>query len=265
MYRAPVEEIAFTLKHVAGLKAGARRRRARRSLRGSGRRHPVRGGALRHRGNRAAGQDRRRARRGAEGRGRDHAGRLEGTLPALDRGRLERAVGAGRIWRPGAADDARRRRARNVEFRLDGLRHRPDADHGRGRGDREARFRGVEAQISRKARVRRMDGHDEPDRAAGRLRSRRAADARRAGRRRHLPHLRPEDIHHLWRARFHRQHRASGAGAAAGRAGRHARHVAVPGAEIPARTRTGRPARATMCSAPASSTSSASTARRPAP
>ena len=89
--------------------------------------------------------------------------------------------------------------------------------------------------------------------------------ARRTGRRRHLPHLRPEDLHHLWRARFHRQHRPSGAGAAARRAGRHARHLAVPGAEIPGRAPTAASARATMSSAAASSTSSASMARRPAP
>ena len=39
--------------------------------------------------------------------------------------------------------------------------------------------------------------------------------ARRAGRRRHLPHLRPEDLHHLWRARPDRQHRPPRAGAPA--------------------------------------------------
>ena len=39
--------------------------------------------------------------------------------------------------------------------------------------------------------------------------------ARGAARRRHLPHLRPEDLHHLWRARPHRKHHASRAGAPA--------------------------------------------------
>jgi acyl-CoA dehydrogenase len=58
----------------------------------------------------------------------------------------------------------------------------------------------LKANLSRKARHRRMDGHDEPDRAAGRLRSQCAQGARRTGRRRHLPHLRPEDLHYLWRA-----------------------------------------------------------------
>ena len=115
-----------------------------------------------------------------------------------------------------------------------------------------------------KTRLGRMDGDDEPHRAAGRLRSQCAEVARRAGRRRQLPHLRHQDLHHLWRARFHRQHRPSGAGAAAGRAARHARPVAVPGAEIPGRCGWQPSARATTCSAAASSTSSASTVRRPA-
>ena len=70
---------------------------------------------------------------------------------------------------------------------------------------------------------RRMDRHDEPDGAAGGLRPQRGQDARRAGRRRNLSRLRPEDLHHLWRARSRRQHRAPGARAAARRAARHAR------------------------------------------
>ena len=100
-----------------------------------------------------------------------------------------------------------------------------------------ARLDGAEGDLSRQARLRRMDRHDEPDRAAGRLRPRRPATARRAGRRRHLPHHRPEDLHHLRRARPDRQHRPSGAGAPARRAARHARHLAVPGAEVPRRRR----------------------------
>ena len=78
-----------------------------------------------------------------------------------------------------------------------------------------------------------MDGHDAADRAAGRLRCRRAAHQGRARGRRHLPHHRPEDLHHLWRARPHRQHHPLRAGAAARCAGRHQGHLAVPRAEIP--------------------------------
>ena len=56
---------------------------------------------------------------------------------------------------------AGRRRARDVELRLHGLRHRPHPDHGCDRGDREARFRRVEGHLSRQARLGRVDGHDE--------------------------------------------------------------------------------------------------------
>ena len=96
-------------------------------------------------------------------------------------------------------------------------------------------LRRTEEPLSRKARLRRMDGDHEPHRAAGGLRSRRDPLPRRARRRRHLPHHRPEDLHHLRRARSHRQHRASRAGAPARCARRHARHLAVPRAEVPAR------------------------------
>ena len=55
--------------------------------------------------------------------------------------------------------------------------------------------------------------------------------------RRPLPGHRPEDLHHLRRARHGRQHRAPGAGAHARRAGRRARHLAVHRAEVPGRRR----------------------------
>ncbi len=74
---------------------------------------------------------------------------------------------------------------RDVERGLHGLRPRPAADDGRHRGAGRARLGGAEGALPRKARLRRMDGDHEPDRAAGRLRSRRAAHPRRAGGRRH--------------------------------------------------------------------------------
>ena len=58
-------------------------------------------------------------------------------------------------------------------------------------------------------------------------------NARRARRRRDLPPVRPEDLHHLWRARHGREHRPSRPRPPARRAGRHARPVAVPRPEIP--------------------------------
>ena len=61
--------------------------------------------------------------------------------------------------------------------------------------------------------VGRVDRHDEPDRAAGRLRPGAGAHARRAAARRQLQDLRHQDLHHLRRARHGREHRAPGAGA----------------------------------------------------
>ena len=129
----------------------------------------------------------------------------------------------------------------------------------------ELRHRRAQEDLSAQARLRRMDGHDAAHRAAGRLRRRRAAHQGGARRRRQLPHHRAEDLHHLRRARPHRQHHPFRAGAAARRAAGHQGHLAVPGAEVPGRTRTARSARATTCAPIRSSTSSASTPRRPAP
>ncbi len=52
---------------------------------------------------------------------------------------------AGRLGRPGAAACAERRLRRDVELGLDGLRHRPGADHGRDRRARRLRRRGSQA------------------------------------------------------------------------------------------------------------------------
>ncbi len=73
-----------------------------------------------------------------------------------------------------------------------------------------------------------------------------------------LPPVRPEDLHHVRRARHGREHRPSRARAHARRARRRQGHLAVHGAEVPRRTRTARSARATTCTARRSSTSSAS-------
>ncbi len=99
----------------------------------------------------------------------------------------------------------------------------------------------AEAALSRQAGLGRMAGHDEPDRAAGRFRSRRAQGPRGAGKRpalgRALPDHRTEDLHHLRRPRPLRQHRPHGAGAPARRAAGEPRHLAISGAEIPPRSR----------------------------
>ena len=102
--------------------------------------------------------------------------------------------------------------------------------------ERHAKRR-AESALSPAHRLRRMDRDDEPDGAAGRLRSRRADDARGAARRRHLSPLRPEDLHHLRRARPRRKHHPPRAGAASRCAGRLARHLALPRAESSGRCR----------------------------
>ena len=115
---------------------------------------------------------------------------------------------------------------------------------GAHRGACRARLGRPEGALSRQARIGRVDRDDEPDRAAGGLRPRRPAHPGRAGRRRHLSHHRPEDLHHLWRARPHRQHRPPRARAPARCAARHARHLALPRAES-----LGRRHAATTCAA----------------
>ena len=84
---------------------------------------------------------------------------------------------------------------------------------------------------------RHVDRHDEPHRAAGRVRPRRRAHARGAAGRRHVQAVRPEDLHHLRRARLHREHHPPGAGAHAGCAGRREGHLAVRRAQVPGQRR----------------------------
>ena len=114
----------------------------------------------------------------------------------------------------------------------------PDADARRDRGARACAARTAQKRdLPAEAGRRRMDRHDEPDRAAGRLRPRRGAHPRGAAGRRQLPHHRPEDLHHLRRARPDRQHRAPRARAPARRAGRRQGHLALRRAEVPGQRR----------------------------
>ena len=208
-----------------------RRRRLWRDWGGHGRRDPCGSGALRERGTGAAQSRRRpgwrdlRRRRGDDGAG------MEGGLPEMGGGGLERPRRAGSVGRPGVAGAAPDGRARDLERCQRRLRHRTDADGRRHRRARRPWRSGALGALPAEAGQWRMDGDHEPDRAAGRLRPRPDRDAGRARRRRQLPHLRPEDVHHLRRARPHRQHRPSGAGAHFRRAGRQPRHLAVRGAE----------------------------------
>ena len=140
--------------------------------------------------------------------------------------------GAGGLGRAEPAAGGRHRGGRDLEFGQPRLRPVPAADARRHRRPGGAGQRRAETHLPAEDGDRRVDRHDEPHRAARRLRPGRAQDPRRAAGRRHLPHLRHQDLHHLRRPRDDRQHRPSRARPPARRAARHARHLAVPGAEV---------------------------------
>ena len=184
--RAPLDWPPMTLPR-AGCRhrfcAQTRRRAQSRAGRGAlwrSRRSDGRFGAggsrpLRQRRDRAAQPYRRQVRHPVQGRRRHHAAGLERGLHRLGRRRLERACRARRMGRPGTAARAERGLRRDVEFGVDGLRHRPGADHGGDRCARRLWQRRPQAGLSRQTGQRRMDGHHAAHRAAGRLRCRRAA------------------------------------------------------------------------------------------
>ena len=74
------------------------------------------------------------------------------------------------------------------------------ADQRRHRGAADRRLGRAARALHRPDDLRQVDWHHEPDRAAGRLGPGPAALARRTARRRQLPHLRHQDLHHLRRA-----------------------------------------------------------------
>ena len=199
-----------------------------------------------------------------DGRRGHHAARLEGSLPALGGSRLERDRRAGGMGRTGPADRRPDGGPGNLERRRSRLRRRPDADRRR---HRRCSPRTARDELKRRYLPKLVAGEwmatmnlTEPQ-AGSDLGG--AHDPGGARRGRHLPHLRPEDLHHLWRARLHRQHRPPGAGAPRRRARRHAgiSLFLVPKILVNDDGSLGAP---TTSPAPASSTSSACTARRPA-
>ena len=114
-YRAPVADIAFTLKHTAGF-GGALEEGLYGDLTDD-----LVDAVLEEAGKFATdviaplNRRRRQARHAARGRHRHNAAGLEGRLPKLGRGRLERACVTGRMGRPGAAACGQRRLHRDVE------------------------------------------------------------------------------------------------------------------------------------------------------
>ena len=196
-------------------------------------------------------------------RQREDAAGLQGRLPAVLRQRLERSHQVDGVRRPGPAAAPRHRGRGDVALVEPRVQPVPDADAGRDRGDRASRLAEAQGALSPEDGRRHVDRHDEPHRAAGGLGPRGRAHARRSAGRRHVQALRPEDLHHLRRARLHREHHPPGARAHAGCAGRRQGHLAFRRAEVPGQRRRQPRARATTSSAFRSSTSSASTRARP--
>ena len=91
-------------------------------------------------------------------------------------------------WRTRPAGAAQFRLRRDVERGLPRLRARAAPHHGRHRGARRARLRDPEGPLSGEGGVGPMDRHHEPHGAAGGLRLGGDPHPRRAGRRRRLPH-----------------------------------------------------------------------------
>ena len=142
-----------------------------------------------------------------------------------------------RARRPGSAPPGLRARRGDLE-RRQRLLHPLSHAHARGhRGPRALRVRGAEGDVPPQADQRRVGRHDGPHRAAGRLRPRGRAHARRPAAGRRLSPRGPEDLHHLRRARPDRERRPSRAGADAHRASRREGHLALRGAEVPRQRR----------------------------
>ena len=106
------------------------------------------------------------------------AGRLQGGVPAVCRKRLERPDQESRARRPGPAAARGHRGRGNVARRQHGVRAVSAADPGCDRGARALRLRRAEGDVPAEDGLGRVDRHDEPDRAAGGLRSRGGAHAR---------------------------------------------------------------------------------------
>ena len=177
----------FVLNHLAGLDQVAKLPGFEDATPDTVERDPRGSGEVRDQRARSAQRVRRPRRRAvAGGRHGQDAGGLQGRLPAVLRERLERAHQESRVRRAGPAA-ARRHRGRGDVARVESRVRPVSAAHaGRHRGDRTARIAGAEGQVPAEDGARRMDRHDEPHRAAGRLRPRRGAHARRAAGRRHV-------------------------------------------------------------------------------
>jgi hypothetical protein len=153
--------------------------------------------------------------------------RLRRRLPRRRGRRLGIGPVSGRARRrgfPGARGD-RDRRARGV--REPGVLAVPRPHPGRDPPAARPRKRGAAGHVPAQAGDRRVDRHHEPDRARRRLGCGRGPYQGDAGGRRHMASHRPEDLHHLRRARHGRQHHPSRPSARPRSAARHPRHLVL--------------------------------------
>ena len=183
MYRAPVKDIRFVLDELIGAEAAARLPGIRRLLQRDRRRRARRGGAVRGDRARAALQERRSRGRAAgrptgvtmpEGFKEAYQQFCDNGWPAL---RSKAEFGGQNV--PTVLGTAVEELWAVVESRLQAL---PHAHAGRHRGHPAFRHAAAEAAVPAEDGERRVDRHHEPDRAAGRQRSRAGAHARRARR-----------------------------------------------------------------------------------
>ena len=134
-YKAPVEDVQFLLNDVFHIERYG-------NLPGFADASPdvvaaiLRGSRQVRRGSVAAAQSRRRPRRlqAPRRRQRHHAERLQGSLQAVCRRRLDGHLGAGRIWRAGPARHDDRDRQRDSRRRQHGVLDVSGPDAGRDRG-----------------------------------------------------------------------------------------------------------------------------------
>ena len=198
---------------------------------GHRRRHPGGSGQVHHRGARPTELDGRPGRLAVEGRRGEDAQGFQGSLQAVRRRRLERPAAGSRVGRAGPAQTCLHAGDRDGDLGQHGVLALPAAHAGRDRGAAALRQRPAEEDLPRQDGVGRLDGDDEPDRAAGRLRPRAAALQGGEGRG-SLPHQRPEDLHHLRRARHDGEHCASRARAHARCASGGQGDLALRGAQV---------------------------------
>ncbi len=190
-----------------------------------------------------------RRRRPDEPRRRPHRERVEPGLHRHDARELQarlQAIRAHRLRRGAVRSRVRRRRlpvghgdrhAGDAHERQHGAVAVPSADPGCDRGRLAPRVRRAPPHVPAEDAHRRMAGHDEPHRTASRQRRRRRTHQGRAVRRRLVAHQRPEDLHHLRRARPRREHRAPGAGPHARLVTGHQGDLDVPRPQVPGRAR----------------------------